>query len=139
FALPSDTRPADAIRQLCWFLVHLGLVEPEGEKFRRTQVTSLVAACDRGLAWLDGEFARKAAEVRAVHQEPGEALLNRHAKQARHDLNEARKRLQTFSLDFLSEKWSELEKPGSDGRPLYVSRFQSALAVLAQVRSTAKR
>ena len=65
------------------------------------------------LAWRLPSLRRKAQEVRAVHQEPGEALLNRHAKQARHDLNEARKRLQHFSLDFLSEKWSELEKPGS--------------------------
>ena len=138
FALPSDTRAADAVRQATSFLRYLGLLEVEGaEKYRRTVVTSLVAACERGLAWLDGNFDRAAHDIRAVHQEPGDALLNKHAKQARHDLVDARKRLQGFSLDFVSDKWSKLEKIGSDNLPIYVSRFQLALAVVAYVRATA--
>jgi hypothetical protein len=132
FEVPEDVKPGEVVRQAVIFLGHLGLLEAETEnKYRRASVLGLGKKCDGTRDWLDGEYKTLAKAVRKVHKEPGERLLDQHAKEAQQRLREARTKLQSVSLEFLGTGWAELNKTGSDGSPVYVGRFRAALLAVA--------
>ncbi|MCI0390296.1 MAG: hypothetical protein MOB07_16220 [Acidobacteria bacterium] len=138
FDSPPDILPRDIIRQLTSFLTYAGLLEVEADKYRRVTSQSLENALKRAEDWLDGEYERIAKEIRAVHQDVGDGLLNVWAKDARQRLKDARGKLSGLSLDFLSMGWRELEKDGSDGLPIYESRLRKALSVINEVKTATR-
>jgi hypothetical protein len=135
FDSPPDIHPRDIIRQLTSFLTYAGLLEVEADKYRRVTVPSLENALKRAEDWLDGEYERIAREIRDVHQDVGDDLLNVRAKDARQRLKDARGKLGSLSLEFLSTNSRELEKDGSDGRPIYESRLRKAMSIINDVKS----
>src|SRR5262249_34986248 len=86
--------------------------------------------------WLDGAFAKDALAIKAVHEDAGENLLNVRAKDARHRLRAAKKRLEELSLDFVGRPWAELNKGTGDGVLFYEQRLRSAIQVVHTVRSS---
>jgi hypothetical protein len=138
FNSPLDILPRDIIRQLTSFLTYAGLLEAEADKYRRVTVQSLENALKRAEDWLDGEYERIAKEIRDVHRDVGDDLLNVRAKDGRQQLKDARGKLGGLSLDFLSMSWRELEKDGSDGLPIYESRLRKALSIIKEVKTATR-
>ena len=139
FQTHPETPPRDIIRQLTLFLLHVGLLEPQGDKgdkYVRVTGKSLEDFVKRAEDWLGREFAQVSTEIQAIHREVGDRLQDQLAKEARQKLKEAQKKLTALNLDFFKLSWDELNKMGSDGQPLYVGRITTAMRLIAEIRAT---
>lgn len=137
FETHPDTPPRDVIRQLTLFLLHVGLLEMQGDKgdkYVRVTAKSLEDLLKRAEDWIGREFAQVSAEIQAIHREVGERLQDQLAKEARQKLKDAHKKLDSLNLDFFKLAWSELNKIGSDGQPLFAGRLTTAMRIISEIR-----
>jgi hypothetical protein len=134
-----DTPARDVIRQLTLFLLHVGLLETQGDKgdkYVRVTTKSLEDLLKRAEDWLGREFAQVSSEIQAIHREVGDRLQDQLSKEARQKLKDAHKKLDALNLDFFKLGWDELNKLGSDGEPLYVGRITTAMRIIAEIRAS---
>jgi hypothetical protein len=136
YAAPDDTKPRDVIQQIGLFLAYLGVIDAAADKFALVTAKSLKDRLDRADDWLKRDFEQAVSEVDTVHRDIADNLRDHYAKMARQQLKEAQKKLDSLDLGFLNEKWGELNKSGSDGNPLYVSRWNAAAQIVSEVRAT---
>jgi hypothetical protein len=128
--------PRDVVRHYTEFLQHLGFVEADGDRLTRVSSHQLELRLKAAGDWLDGPFERDARAIKAVHDDVGDNLLNVRAKDARHRLKAAEKRLEALSLDFIGKPWAELNKPTADGVPAYEQQLRTVIQIVRDVRNS---
>ena len=134
-----ETPARDVIRQLTLFLLHVGLLEIQGDKsdkYVRVTAKSLEDLLKRAEDWLGREFTQVSAEIQTIHREVGDRLQDQLAKEARQKLKEAHKKLDALNLDIFKLSWDELNKIGSNGQPLYAGRITTAMRIISEIRAT---
>src|SRR5207249_4010153 len=114
----------------------LGLLEADVDKITRVSSHQLEIWVKSAEDWLDGVFENDARAIKRVNDDEGENLLNVRAKDARHRLKAAKKRLEDLSLDFVGKPWVELNKETADGVRLYEQRLRSVIQVVRSVRTS---
>ena len=125
----------DIMRHVVSLLQYLGLLRLDGDKVSCVSMHELQKHVESAESWLDSQFERDAQGIRAIHEAAGEDLLNVRAKDARHRLKQAGKKLQGLNLDFVGKPWRELNKDTEDEMPLYEQRLRAAAAIVREVRS----
>jgi hypothetical protein len=118
------------------FLLHLGLVEADGDKLTRISAHQLELRVKAARDWLDGGFENDARVIKSIHDDAGDSLVNVRAKDARHRLKAAERRLEDLSLDFVGRPWVELNKETADGVPFYEQQLRSIINIVRTVRSS---
>ena len=131
----EDTKPRDIIQQVGLFLAYLGILEISGDKFGLVTGKSVKDSLERAEDWLKREFEQAVSTIDAVHHEVADNLKDRYAKVAKQQLKEAQREIDSLDLSFLKAKWEELNKTTSQGEPLYVARWKTAIRVIADVRT----
>src|SRR5262249_47636287 len=136
YEAPSDTKPRDIIQQIGLFLAYVGVIDAAADKFALVTSKSLKDRLDAADDWLKRDFEQAVSEIEFVHRDVAENLRDHYAKTARQRLRDAQKKLDALDLNFLNEKWDELNKIGSDGNPVFASRWYAAAQIISEVRAT---
>ncbi|MEW8552657.1 MAG: hypothetical protein AB2605_02595 [Candidatus Thiodiazotropha sp.] len=127
--------PKEVLRHLVGILHYLGMLKVDGSKLERASVHELQHHVKSAKAWLDTTFEKDANGIKAVHHSAGDLLLNVHAKDARHRLKQAERKLESLTLDFVSKPWEELNKDTDDDMPVFQQRFLAAATAVGDVET----
>ncbi|MBT2989945.1 MAG: hypothetical protein KME65_13405 [Candidatus Thiodiazotropha sp. (ex Ctena orbiculata)] len=125
----------EVLRHLTSVLLYLGMLKLDGAKLARASVHELQHHAKSATAWLDTTYEKDANAIKAIHQSAGDVLLNVHAKDARHRLKQAERKLGSLNLDFVNKPWEELNKETDDDMPVYEQRFLAAATAVRDVES----
>lgn len=127
-------QPRAVVRTWALFLDGIGLLQDQTNKFGRVSRHELETRLNGAGAWLDGAFKKAAERIERIHQAEGSSLVGNHAKNARHKLRNAQKKLATLNLDYLSLDWTDLNRETVDESPLFEQKLQATLDTVRGVR-----
>ncbi|MCB1064560.1 MAG: hypothetical protein KDN20_16785, partial [Verrucomicrobiae bacterium] len=129
-------KPSDIVRHLVGILVHLGLLEKDDDKVSRVSKNSLESRIDGASSWIDGQFEQGANQIKKIHSDEGQKLVDLKGKEARQSLKDVRKSLDSLHLDFVNKAWADLNRESGDEMPVFESQMRAALGVIAKAKRT---